>query len=111
MFDPYFFYKRQIFTSTKSYMTAYTVFSKKKVMYLFDLTKINCSIYLIIKSLYHIIEMCKIKYFICDRVANKIFNLTHLYYIVMILKVLEYFTALSFVPKNFTKYCLCKRFK
>ena len=38
-------------------------------MYLFDLTKINCSIYLIVKSLYHIIEMCKIKYFICDPVS------------------------------------------
>ena len=38
-------------------------------MYLFDLTKINCSIYLIVKSLYYIIEMCKIKYFICDPVS------------------------------------------
>ena len=38
-------------------------------MYLFDLTKINCSIYLIVKSLYHIIEMCKIRYFICDPVS------------------------------------------
>ena len=38
-------------------------------MYLFDLTKINCSVYLIVKSLYHIIEMCKIKYFICGLVS------------------------------------------
>ena len=32
-------------------------------MYLFDLIKINCSINLIVKSLYHIIEMYKIKNF------------------------------------------------
>ena len=38
-------------------------------MYLFDLTKINCSIYLIVKSLYHIIGLCNIKYFICDPVS------------------------------------------
>ena len=38
-------------------------------MYFFDLTKINCSIYLIVKSLYYIIEMCKIKYFTCDPVS------------------------------------------
>ena len=38
-------------------------------MYLFDITKINCSIYLIVKSLYHIIDMCNIKYFICDPVS------------------------------------------
>ena len=37
-------------------------------MYLFDLTKINFSIYLIVKSLNHILEMCNIKYFICDPV-------------------------------------------
>ena len=38
-------------------------------MYLFDITKINCSIYLIVKSLYHIIDMCNNKYFICDPVS------------------------------------------
>ena len=38
-------------------------------MYLFDLTKINCSIYLIVKSLYYIIGLCNIKYFICDPVS------------------------------------------
>ena len=38
-------------------------------MYLFNLTKINCSIYLIVKSLYHIIGLCNIKYFICDPVS------------------------------------------
>ena len=37
---------------------------KKKIIQLFDLTKIDCSIYLIVKSLYNIVEMCKIKYFI-----------------------------------------------
>ena len=34
---------------------------------LFDLTKIDCSVHLIVKS--YIIEMCKIKYFICDPVS------------------------------------------
>ena len=59
-----------------------------------DLTKINYSMYLIVKSLYHIIEMCKIKLhfdilFLFEKVAiflspkpgsNKIFNFAHLYY-------------------------------
>ena len=44
-------------------------FSKTKPLYLFDLTKINCSIYLIVKSLYYILELCNIKYFICDLVS------------------------------------------
>ena len=45
------------------------IFLTKNFLHLFDLTKINCSIYLIVKSLFHIIEMCKIKYFICDPVS------------------------------------------
>ena len=59
--------------------TAKQLYNKKKfkrvnfvilvVMYLFDLTKINCSIYLIVKSLYYILELCNIKNFICDLVS------------------------------------------
>ena len=75
-----------------------TKITRNNIMYLFDLTKINCSIYLIVKSLYHIIDICKIKYFICNKfiVANKIFNLAHIYYMIEItLKFIEYSTYLE----------------
>ena len=43
----------------------YIIFILLCLKYLFDLTKIDCLIYLIVKSLYNIIEMRKIKHFIC----------------------------------------------
>ena len=52
-----------------NFSTSNIIYFNKLNMYLFDLTKINCSIYLTVKSLYYILELCNIKYFICDLVS------------------------------------------